>query len=75
MQLDFPFGTHAVGERIALRRITGGRVAPPEVGCNAEHYHGSGVIIDRGMPNEQGPGDDPNPPGCGYGRIVQIPTQ
>jgi hypothetical protein len=76
VQLAHVFGTHAVGETIALRRITGGHVANPDTGCNFQHYHGFGIIIDQGTPVQQGGSqEDPDPNGCGYGRIVQIPIQ
>lgn len=58
------------GAAIELRRITGGIRAQPESGCLFLHLHGFGVgiIVD----GTSGPFPDPNPPGCGYGKIITV---
>lgn len=64
VRLDFPFGPFAAGTEIRLSRIQGGHIAAPDV-CDDLHLHGETISIDG-----QFVGDDPNPGGCGYGKIV-----
>lgn len=65
VRLDFPLGPFTPGTEIRLSRIVGGHVAGAEGGCPAQHYHGGPISVD-GIHVA----DDPNPSGCGYGRIV-----
>jgi hypothetical protein len=64
----FPAGPYA------LSRIDGGRVVTGEAGCRdgAPHLHadGGGISIDG-----FGPLPDPNPSGCGYGLVVEVPVE
>lgn len=81
VKLAFPLGTYAVGTEIPLIAISNGKVSGPEGGCPAppslappntpDHLHSqtlAGItILGVGV---SGPFVDPNPTGCGYGRIV-----
>lgn len=59
-----------IGDKITTDRITGYRFVSQEAGCNGLHLHGEGggIRIDG-----KGPFADPNPTGCGYGKVIQPP--
>jgi hypothetical protein len=64
------------GEKIPLAHITDWRITEDEPGCPDPHLHPelpSGITI--GIPGQApiGPIPDPNPTGCGYGPIVDVP--
>lgn len=62
---------YQAGDEITLDRIEGGRVVGPEEGiCESDHLHDEG---DEGIHIDgDGPFEDPDPDGCGYGEIVKI---
>ena len=77
VRLDHSLGVgsafYAQYETIALSRIDGVLIVDEEPGCDAKHLHATsevGIFID-GL---NGPFPDPNQPGCGFGKIVQIPV-
>ncbi|MBI3924656.1 MAG: hypothetical protein HY319_03875 [Armatimonadetes bacterium] len=65
--LDFPLGPFPAGTEIRLSRIVGGNVSDREGGCQFEHLHGSPFISVDGIHVAE----DPNPTGCGFGKIVK----
>lgn len=65
VMLDQTVGGFAAGTIICLSRISGGSLSPGEDGCREAHLHGS-IQIDGGAVQS-----DPNPTGCGYGKIVR----
>lgn len=77
LDYDLSMGSafYARGEIIALDRITGGRVAEIDQGCDGLHLHAEdnrvGIFID-GL---NGPYVDAFPNHCGYGRIVSTPVR
>ena len=67
VQLDHALGFYPAGFIVPLTRIRGTRIGNVEAGCNARHLHGGPAFFDN-----VGPYQDPNPSGCGYGRIVVV---
>jgi hypothetical protein len=61
---------YPAGIAISLTSITGGTPSGPDAGCSGDHLHGPSITID-GL----GPIPDPDPTGCGYGRIVDYPEE
>lgn len=61
------------GQIVALSRITGGTVVAGHPGCGDRdpHLHSQGGIFVDGL----GPFPDPNPSGCGYGVITEVPVE
>lgn len=55
---------YPAGSVIFLKRVTNGKVAGPEAGCNHDHLHGPFIDIDG-----DGPLADPDPDHCGYGLV------
>ncbi len=53
-------------EEVDGSRIEGGFLVGVEDGCDCVHLHGT-IFIDG-----KGPFFDPNPPGCGFGCVVQL---
>lgn len=77
VRLDSPLGPSLpAGSVVCLDRIVGGyEVEGHGPGCDSLHLHGIpglGIIVLVGGAQE-GPFLDPNPNGCGYGRIVAAP--
>ena len=82
VKLAFALGAIAAGTEIPLSAISGGLVSGPDGGCPAlpvlaplntpDHLHSqtlAGITI-TGTAGRLGPFVDPNPTGCGYGRII-----
>ncbi len=67
VQLDKAVGLYPAGFIVPLTRIRGTRIGNVEAGCNSRHLHGGPAFFDNA-----GPYSDPNPNGCGYGKIVVV---
>ena len=64
-------------ETVKLSVITGGKVVRNEPGCLCDHLHAVdpfGILIHYEGEIPKGPYPDPNPTGCGYGCIFQVPV-
>lgn len=65
---------YEAGSVVPLDRIEGGKVVEGHAGCGdgEPHLHAEadGIYVD-GI----GPFPDPNPAGCGYGTIVEVPVE
>jgi hypothetical protein len=58
------------GAIVPIKQLTGYRVYGPDTGCTQEHLHAAGPgIFFQG----QGPFEDENPTGCGYGHTLTLP--
>lgn len=74
VRLDHPLGPNRpAGSIICLNRLVGGyQVEGHRAGCDGLHLHSIpeiGLVVLVGD-RQEGPYLDPNPTGCGYGRIV-----
>ncbi len=73
VRLDQPLSSTPAGTAVCLNRIVGGYLVEQHAGgCDgARHLHadvgGIGLVVGGTV---EGPFPDPNPSGCGYGRIV-----
>ena len=67
VQLDVAVGLYPAGSIVPLTRIRGTRIGNPESGCDSRHLHGGPAYFDN-----VGPYSDPNPSGCGYGKVVSV---
>lgn len=70
VQLDAAIGLYPAGSIVPLTRIRGTRIGNPETGCAFRHLHGGPSYFDNA-----GPYADPNPSGCGYGKVMSVPVE